>query len=201
MGGYGSGRKGWKGKVESYRSLDVNRLNKAGCLEPGYLGRWAWMADGEQVASIDLAATASLLLLKYRVRFDGGDWTDVEEAVRLARTPCRFGGWRAYFVCPGVKNGRECRRRVSKLYGGGRYFLCRHCYSLAYASQSEAPHDRLLRRANKRKIALGGTPGSRSLPPKPKGMHQRTYERHLAEIAAAEDQGDLAFSMALRPRK
>jgi hypothetical protein len=153
------------------------------------------------VASIRLRATADQLILNYRVCCNGEDWTDVEEAVRLARTPCRFGGWRSYFVCPGVKNGRPCRRRVSKLYGGGRYFLCRHCYNLAYASQSEDPYSRLLRRADKRKIALGGKPGSYSLPPKPKGMHRRTYERHLAEIAAAEDQGDLAFLMGLPPRR
>jgi hypothetical protein len=198
LGGYGSGR---KGKVESYRSLDVGQLKKAGCLQPGFRGGWEWRAEGEPVPSIRLRATADQLILNYKVRSDGEDWTDVEEAVRLARSPCRFGGWRAYFVCPGVKNGRPCRRRVSKLYGG-RYFLCRHCYDLAYASQSEDPYSRLLRRANKRKIALGGTPGLYSLPPRPKGMHQRTYERHLAEIAAAEDQGDLAFFlMGLPPRK
>ena len=199
MGGYGSGRTGWKGKVEGCRSLDVNRLNKAGCLQPGYRGGWGWTADGERVGSIGLVATADLLLLKYQARLDGGDWMTVEEFVQLARAPCRFGGWRSYFVCPGVKNGRPCNRRVTKLYLGGRYFLCRHCYDLAYASQSEAPHFRSHRRADKRKIALGGSPGS-SVPPKPKGMHRRTYERYLAEIEAAEE-GDLAFVMGLRLRK
>ena len=195
MGGYGSGRTGRKGKAESYRSLDVNRLNKAGCLQPGYRGGWEWRADGEQVASIGLRADRGPADPELPGVFGTArTGRSVEEAVPLARSPCRFGGWRAYFVCPGVKDGRPCRRRVSKLYLGGQYFLCRHCYDLAYASQSEDPHSRLLRRADKRKIALGGTPGTlSSLPPKPKGMHQRTYERHLAEIDAAEDQGDLAF--------
>ena len=159
MGGYGSGRTGWKGKVENCRSIDVNRLSKEGCLRPGYRVGWAWTVDGEQVASIGLRATADELILNYRVCRNGEDWTDVEEAVPLARSPCRFGGMRSHFVCPGVKNGRPCRRRVTKLYLGGQYFLCRHCYDLAYASQSETRPYRLQRRADKRKIALGG-PGT-----------------------------------------
>jgi len=61
---------------------------------------------------------------------------------------CRFGGARPYFVCPGVVNGITCGRRVAKLYGAGTYFLCRHCYRLAYASQREDRYDRALRRAN-----------------------------------------------------
>ena len=72
---------------------------------------------------------------------------------------CRFGGTRPYFICPGVVNGIACGRRVAKLYGPGRYFLCRHCYRLAHASQSEDNMDRTLRRANKIRQRLGGDPG------------------------------------------
>ena len=185
------GRTGWKERVESYRRLDVNRLNKAGCLRPGHRGGWEWRADGEQVARIDLRATADQLILMYRVRHDGGDWVTVEEAVPLARSPCRFGGRRTFFVCPGVKSGRPCKRHVTRIYGGDRYFLCRHCLDLAYASQSDDRLHRLLRRADKRRAALGGEPGAPWLPPKPKGMHWRTYKRHLAEIEAAEHEAAL----------
>jgi hypothetical protein len=73
----------------------------------------------------------------------------VAETVRIVRKPCRFGGTRPYFICPGIVNGIACGRRVAKLHGPGRYFLCRHCYRLAHASQSEDRWDRLLRRANK----------------------------------------------------
>ena len=103
MGGYGSGRTGWKGKVEDCRTLDVNRLSKEGCLQPGNRASLAWTVDGEQVASIGLRAEADRLILNYRVGRNGEDWTDVEEAVPLARSPCRFGGMRTYFVCPGVE--------------------------------------------------------------------------------------------------
>jgi hypothetical protein len=42
------------------------------------------------------------LNLTYRVRVSGGEWHDVKETVRIVRIPCRFGGSRPYFACPGV---------------------------------------------------------------------------------------------------
>jgi len=87
-----------------------------------------------------------------------------------------------------------CQRRVATLYAGGRYFLCRNCYDIAYTSQSEPVCDRALRRANKLRMALGGEPGQAyGIASKPKGMWQRTYERHRAEIEHNERQADLAF--------
>ena len=101
--------------------------------------------------------------------------------------PCRFGGARPYFICPGVVNGMACGRRVVKLYGAARYFLCRHCYRLAYASQREDRYDRALRRANNMRARLGGDPSTASLlPRRPKGMHERTYQRLLSQILDAE---------------
>jgi hypothetical protein len=40
MGGFGSGRPARRnrGTVENCLALDVNRLNRAGCLEPGWAG-------------------------------------------------------------------------------------------------------------------------------------------------------------------
>jgi hypothetical protein len=38
------------------------------------------------------------------------------------------------------------------------YFLCRHCYRLAYASQREDRYDRALRRANNIPFGLAGSP-------------------------------------------
>ena len=85
-----------------------------------------------------------------------------------------------------------CGRRVAKLHGAGRYFLCRRCYRLAYASQRESGLDRTLRRANKIRRRLGGEPGMAArFPDRPKGMWRRTYDRlrwHVFEAEmAAED--------------
>jgi len=153
-----------------------------------------WMRDGETVASIKLRAEHDRLHLTYRVRIGGGEWEDVNETVRIVRMPCRFGGARPYFICPGVVNGTACGRRVAKLHGPGRYFLCRHCYRLAHASQSEDAQRRSVRRANKIRQRLGGNAGMASpFPPKPKGMWRRTYERLREQAFDAEERADEAL--------
>jgi hypothetical protein len=121
------------------------------------------------------------------VSIAGGDWEEAVESVGITRLPCRYGGVRPYFLCPGVVNGKACGRRVSKLYGPGRYFLCRHCYRLAYSSQSEGAFDRALRRTNTIRKKLGGDPGLASpFPERPKGMWRRTYEQLQEQVAEIE---------------
>jgi hypothetical protein len=196
MGGFGSGRPSGSGriKVEACRSLDVNRMHQAGCLEPGWVGSWQWSVDGERVAWISARVGNDALHLSYRFSSGGSEWEDVAETVRIVRKSCRFGGTRPYFICPGVVNGVFCGRRVAKLHGPGRYFLCRHCYRLAHASQSENVWDRLLRRANKIRHRLGGDAGMASPLRKPKGMWRRTYERLVEEVFEAEINADDAFA-------
>jgi len=74
MDGFGPGRLSGSGSdtVESCRSIDVNRLHKAGCLRPGWWGGWQWARDGEKVVSITLRAEADRLHLSYRVRIGRG---------------------------------------------------------------------------------------------------------------------------------
>lgn len=198
MGGFGSGRPSGSGRgtVEACRSIDVNRLRREGCLRAGWMGRWRWTRDGEKVASMSLRAEHDRLHLTYRVRVGGGEWEDVAETVRVVRVACRFGGARLYFVCPGVVNGVACGRRVAKLHGPGRYFLCRHCHRLAHTSQSEGACDRALRRVNKIRKRLGGDPGMAApFPSKPKGMWRRTYERLREHAFDAEMRADEAFAL------
>lgn len=198
MGGFGSGRPSGSGRgtVEGSRSIDVNRLDREGCLRAGWAGGWHWTRDGDKVASINLRAESQRLHLTYRVRIGGGEWEDVAETVRIVRVPCRFGGARPYFVCPGVVNGIACGRRVAKLHVPGRYFLCRHCYRLAHASQGEGEWDRTLRRGNKIKQRLGGDPGMAApFPPKPKGMWWRTYERLCERASDEERRADESFAI------
>ena len=198
MGGFGSGRPSGFGRatVESCRSLDVNRLHRTGCLRPGWFGGWEWKRDGERVAWISLRAEEHRLVLSYRYRRYGEDCEDVEEPLPIGRVPCRYGGTRPFFICPGVVNWIACGRRVAKIYAGGRYFLCRHCYRLAYASQCEGKWDRALRRVNKIRIRLGGEHGlDAPFPPRPKGMWRRTYERLCETAFEAEERADEAFAV------
>ena len=108
------------------------------------------------------------------------------DTIAIVRAPCRFGGSRAYFICPGPR-GTDCGRRTTKLHLSGRYFLCRHCNHLPYACQYENSWQRALRRAYKLKQRLDmGVGLAEPLPEKPKGMWARTYGRLLDEILQAE---------------
>jgi hypothetical protein len=191
MGGLGSTRWGWistKDTVECNRSIDINCLNRAGYLKPGRSGGWEWTRDGELVA-IDPTPERrkSVGPIVSDLQRHGEEWQDVEQPTQVVWMPCRFGGARPYFVCPGVVNGIVCGRRVTKLYGAGTYFLCRHCYQLAYASQREDRHDRALRRANNIRKRLGGEPGIASaFPGRPKGMHRETYDHLQSAVLSAE---------------
>jgi hypothetical protein len=66
---------------------------------------------------------------------------DLDYKIKLVKTPCYFGGFRYWFICPLVVNGIPCERRVAKLYAGvrGEYFGCRYCYNLTFRSCKE--HD------------------------------------------------------------
>jgi len=207
MGGFGSGRRrdGSRDTVEDRRSIDVNRLCREGCLVPGWQGGWNWSRDGETVASIGIRADVGRLHLSYRWKSrSGGEWETVDEPVALIKVPCRFGGERFYFHCPGVVNGIACRRRVVTLYMGGRWFLCRHCLRLPHASRSESAHDRALRRTQIIRRRLGGDASLLSpFPPKPKGMWRRTYERlhaQVEEVEAIVEAGLAAQFLRLKPR-
>jgi hypothetical protein len=194
MGGYGSGRTSYKRKAEHCRSLDVNRMQRDGCLREGSRGDWVWWCDGDEIGRIGHRFTGGQLVLNYRVRHNEADWEAITQYINLTQSDCNYGNTRPYFQCPGVLNGRRCKRRIAKLFLGGRYFLCRHCNNIRYSSQSDPRCDRLLRRANKLRMALGGEPGTAYwIAPKPKGMWQRTYQRKRREIEWCERQADQAF--------
>jgi hypothetical protein len=61
----------------------------------------------------------------------------------------------------------------------GRLFLCRHSRRLAYESQREAPVFCALGRVQDMQARLGwkNLCADDGLPPRKKGMHNRTYER------------------------
>jgi hypothetical protein len=139
------------------------------------------------VVSLKLRAEAERLHLSYTARVGNGEREVIAETIPVVRLRCRFGGSRAYFICPGAGDGTECGRRITKLHLSRRYFLCRYCNHLAYASQYEQRWERALRRANKLKQRLGIDVGiAEPFPDKPRGMWVRTYGYLLNKILQAE---------------
>ena len=195
MGGFGSG--GWnsKGRATAGQAmrLDVNGLNKSGCLEPGITSSQSWTRGGEPSGNISVQANDGGITLIYRTSTNGGEWRDVREPVTIIWEPCNFGGRRPYFLCP------RCGRRIVKLYGLAR-FLCRSCNRLAYQCQRESGSDRALRKDWTLRAKLGGEPGmANPIPDKPKGMHWRTYNRIVDEIHRVENVvEDFSFALIAR---
>jgi len=178
MGGYGSGgSRGGKETTGQYRALDIWLLKRNGSLTPGVHSRWGWKQGGKRDGYIEFWMEENRLILSYKYRERGEDWKAMEYPVYLDWTPCNFGGYRPWFICP----VRGCGRRVAKLYGGA-IFACRHCHQLGYASQREDWYDRADRRANKIRSQLGWELGiANPKGPKPKGMHWKTFFRLVAE--------------------
>ena len=185
MGGMGSGswyRYSSKRTTTDMWALDIRRLHKEKLLKPGMGLTWQWTRNDEPASTICIHVHEHHVTLKYRTRPRGGEWEDKEYPVGLEWTACHYGGHRPWFLCP------CCRRRVAILFGGSIY-ACRHCHNLAYDSQREMVHTRLQSRAHKLRARLGGDCWWR----KPKGMHQRTYKKLLAEYQHYEEAADVAF--------
>lgn len=132
------------------------------------------------------------MVLKYRIPsfVTQGEWEVVTQQVPIEWTPCRYGGRRPWFLCPAP----GCGRRVATLYGR-RDFRCRHCCNLAYRSQLENAGNRAIRRAQKIRMRLGGSPNLLDpFPQKPARMHWVTYwqlreSAEHAEIQAFQASG------------
>lgn len=168
MGGYCSGRVGWRAKCEHLLSIDVRRWARERCLGRGSFN-WRWTINGDQTCSISVYGGLNSIELSYTK-----DGEAYRYPVRLNETPCHLGGARRWFICPAV----SCQRRAAKLYLGNRYFACRRCYNLAYQSQCYSRQDRAMTQAGKIRLKLGGYEGiANSFPDKPKRMRWQTYER------------------------
>jgi hypothetical protein len=183
----GSGRPSGRRKVGSVTWLDINKLNRDGALRSGAIYTWRWSLNGQPFGSVTTRGGCNKVTIVFRNRTGDGPWEDVEQSVPIVWKPCRYGGQRPCFVCTGQTGGTCCNRPAAKLYGAGKYFFCRRCYRLAYASQSESYHDRATRRARVIRYKLCGVDDlTEPLPARPKGMWRKTYAR----LEAKADQAD-----------
>ena len=185
MGGCGIGRfrSSNRHATSSYCQIDVRRWQREGSLQPGKYFALEWKRGSELVAAVSVRTEADQVVLSYQHLSYDDSRTDLEYAVRLEWTPCRYGGSRAWFLCP----AGGCGGRVAILYLGGAVFACRHCYGLTYQSQRETPYMRAIHQAQAIRIKLGGSANLHEpFPWKPEGMRSSTYQRLRRQAEEAE---------------
>jgi hypothetical protein len=177
------------------------KLARAGYLADLRSGGWIWTYKDGTRARIDFQGCRHEIVLDYRVRSSGEEWQSVHQPVPIRWTPCRLGSERPWFVCDVSSNGVYCGRQVSKLYGAGRLFACRHCYRLGYAVQRGGPLDRAHHRlAQLHRRLRAEYDGPDGIPPsKPQWMRRKTYQRLTHEIEDGEHRLDRRLRMAEPP--
>lgn len=172
MGGYGSGRQiRFARKTDEMQSIDISDLNRWGTLTAGRSGTLYWSNNGRDKTEVGYQSTSDAFILKYRYRLQDGHWHDVREVFNFTYTRQHIGGQRRWFLCPGCK--QRCR-----IIFGGKYFRCRKCHGLVYDSQYHRFPSGNTNQLQKVRRRLDGSANLlEPFPPKPKGMHNKTYER------------------------
>lgn len=161
----------FRSKCHEMHSIDLTYLARNKCLRPGVSGRLSWSRHDTQTGSIGYRIEESGLRLIYRISKTGDESRDINELIPFTYTSTNFSGRRRWFKCP------SCGNRCRILYGGF-YFRCRRCHDLKYESQYEPAFCRAASQSHALRKRLGHVGGlDDQFPPKPKGMHWKTYRR------------------------
>lgn len=199
MGGYGSGRYGGRPTADASLRIDIARMFRMGQAKEGawLSGNLSWTRGGQPSGSIGYQAIMHVpgeerLELSY-TRGSGEDREQVRQTVRLCHTAPNYGGKRWWMICP------FRHIRVGKLYlpPGGDRFASRQAWRLGYHIQRVARHDRASERLFRLQGKLGGDLGLGAFPRKPKGMWQRTYDRHMEQYWELEEAADAELAIGL----
>jgi hypothetical protein len=176
-------------RVEEWRSVDLAELRRLRMLDPtriaktGKIPALRWKTP-ERLDQLGVIAKARGVMF---VRRDDRGLLGAL-FIPFVFSPTRFGGWRAWFRCPGCFQGCRVLYGVNSLH-------CRKCRGLKYQSQYEGPGFRLLDRTYKIRRRLG-KPGASGdpLPPKPRYMRWRTYSRLARLLLRLESAGWAAMT-------
>ena len=184
MGGLGSGRTGEKTLTSQMTELDVRFLHRN-----GFNKKVARLTSNQQLESKDesgkvhIRVNAQQMSIDYFYMKYSGERHPICNIIKFDWTSCHFGGHRLWFLCP------KCGRRVGILYSGKHYY-CRICRNLAYPSENEPKPNRMFRKANKIRRRLNSQPGVQNkIWSKPKGMHQKTFDRLFQQVRRLENEG------------
>jgi hypothetical protein len=182
MGGPGSGdwyRWDKRCHVHSRPYIDIRFLKQQGKLFAGASFELNWdTGRNEDHVSIDCQVKEDRLVIDYEIPGPNDRQEKWQNVIDFDFTLCHFGGKRTWFLCP------VCRKRVAVVHKSQLRYACRHCCDLVYLSQSQTKEVRMMLKAKMIHFRLGGTGDiACPFPPKPKGMHWRTYLRlHKQEI-------------------
>jgi hypothetical protein len=194
-----------RAQLESGLKLDINRLLRRGFIRSGTVTgpigiKWTNTYFDEEVASGSI--TADLSGAEGWLRINLGK---LDQSIFLVARKRHFGGRQWFFICPYVNR----RAMVLWMPPGARSFACRERWGrqVAYASQFLDRDNRAHRgeaKINSRLCSIGGLdPNEWDLPPKPKWMRWRTYNRAVAKFDRYEsilDEGvvELALKLGMR---
>ena len=196
MGGFGSGRHRGRPTADSSLRIDLAWMLRTGRASEGAHchGTLHWTCGGRESGSISYHALMhepgrERLELSY-TNTRQGERRDECQTVHLIHTVPNYGGKRWWMLCP------VSGWRVGKLYlpPGGDIFASRQAWRLGYQCQRDAARDRPFERLFRLQKKLGCERGWGQPIFKPKGMWERTWQRHLAEYWKLDE--ECAIEMA-----
>jgi hypothetical protein len=174
-----------RARLEYGLKLDINRAIRDGLVSPGAHTRATLQWQGyDWIITADMAGTA-----RGYVRVQTGE---LDERIELVARARHFGGRQWFFVCPYLRQ----RCTVLWLPPGAHSFACRQRWGrqVAYVSQCIGRDDRAHRGQAKIRSRLcragGFNPDEWELPPKPKWMRWRTYNRAVERFERYESMLD-----------
>jgi hypothetical protein len=190
MGGIGSGNFSvWRSRrslVEHAVALDIAAITRAGRLSLGTImeGQWSVAAPlGSRCLAIRYSGDLTNLAnanVTFSFRSCG---IERHQTVRLVATAPHLGGIRLWFVCPIT----DKRTRILYLPPGAERFAAREAHNLAYRSQGESDLFRMITQAQNIRTRFNGDLSIHTpFPPRPRSMHQRTYDRLRAKALKIE---------------
>ena len=160
---------------EQVSALDADHIASWGALSAGYSGPITFDDTKPAKLHVEHDSERDMLSAFYVWPGQEDESGPIRSVVRLERRPCRFGGTRAFFICP------RCTRRTLRLAVLAGGLCCGTCGRITWGSRRETETRRLVRKANKLALRLGldyfGAP-----PKRPKHMRTATYARTVAQL-------------------
>jgi hypothetical protein len=178
-------RHGVRPVVEGHIGLDIRVLRRGGGLTPGSRYTTAWKVGDHSLGAADIFVGEGVM--DVRAVFPLSD--SASGSINLDRTPCRYGGTRAWLVCP------DCgSRRVVLYLSTSQGFQCRDSLDLAYTTSQLSKTNRRFVRMHRLADRVGVDLPTGQWEGR-KGMHASTMERLMQQYAAAiSDLSDCAPS-------